>query len=1222
MRILESISVLILLCCGYGLASDFVPLAPTSGTGGLTEVEASACGITFQAVINPETVRRHTNLLNPGLALGDTDGDGDIDLYICGMDKPNALYRNLGNWRFEDITEAAGVASTGRQNIGAAFVDVDGDGDQDLVTTARHSPPSLFQNNGTGCFTEDPAFANVAAVRAGATVAAADVEGDGDLDLYLCNYHEQVSADTHLPGTREEWITTDAAEWKRSGALSPRLAALYYDDGRELWERGERDVLLINDGHGRFVPAGDDAFGPPDLPPGPLDGHGLCARFCDLNLDGAPDLYVCNDFHTPDRLWLNDGHGHFRAALPHTIRHTSYSSMAVDMADTQLTGHWDFFVADMLSRDHARRKRQMGAMKAATSISDPLGLRPQVMHNTFFRNRGDCTFAEVAAWAGLKASEWTWGAVFSDVNLDGWPDLITASGMLHDAMDADISAQVSGITGLNDFLSSRATYPVLRTRNAIFLNRKDGSFRESGIELGVTREEVSGGVAIADLDGDGDEDIVINNLEASLELYRNDSSGPRIKVIVEGVAPNPQAVGARVILRGVQSQMREIQAGGWYAAGGPAELCFAAPMEWAPFTIEVIWRDGSRRTVDDVRPGFLHRINPASTDITVASPIATQALFVPVSLPEAATHRENPHDDFQSQPLLPNYLSRSGPGATFADMNVDGRVDILLGTAHRSSPVLLLQGPDGTWSHRADIPGIAPLLDTTSVLPLYNPDGFLSLVCGLSSFESPDSPHSAVLLAMGSSNHWMAPRVIPALHESAVGPLAVADFNQDGALDLFLGGRVKPGRYPEPATSRVLLHGGAVDDAAWNEPLQRVGLVSGATVADVNGDLKPDLVLALEWGPVTVLLNTGTGFTNATGPLGLAGYTGWWNGVTVADLNNDGRLDILASNWGENTKYGRNPDAHNPLEIYFGDIDTNGSFDIIEAHTDNPTHKLVPERGLSCSSRAMPYIRERTATYQSFGESDLQEIYGSRLDQLSKVACQALRHMAWINEGEHFTAAPLPVEAQMAPAMGVSAADFDGDGYIDIFLAQNFFSVQVETPRNDAGRGLLLRGHGTGRFTPVNAAESGIEIYGEQRAAATADYDQDGRTDLVVTQNDGPTVLLRNQIGKPGLRVKLKGTVANPKAIGAIVRPVVSTGVAAPSRIITAGTGYLSCDDSTVVLTSPTPFDRIAITWPDGSNTVTQVPPQLLVQPIMESHDLMQAPTGGQILEITRDSMK
>jgi hypothetical protein len=421
---------------------------------------------------------------------------------------------------------------------------------------------------------------------------------------------------------------------------------------------------------------------------------------------------------------------------------------------------------------------------------------------------------------------------------------------------------------------------------------------------------------------------------------------------------------------------------------------------------------------------------------------------------------------------------------------------------------------------------------------------------------------------------------------SSSGPLALGDIDRDGQLDLFVGGRVLPGRYPEAASSRIYRNraGRFELDEDRSKLLKDIGLVNGAVFSDVNGDGHADLLLACDWGPIRVLINESGRLTEATDKLGLAKYLGWWNGVTTGDFDGDGRMDIVASNWGRNTRYEQH--RARPLRLYSGDLDGNGTTDLVEAYFDPAMSKVVPEQLLDTMSRGLPMLRGRIKTHKAYAEASVEDLFGEPLKTATLREANWLESTVFLNRGDRFEPRPLPREAQFAPAFGISVGDFDGDGNEDVFLAQNFFATMHDASRYDAGRGLWLKGDGTGNFTPVSGQESGVTVYGEQRGCALADYDHDGRVDLVVTQNGTATKLYRNVGAKPGYRLRLKGSEANPTAIGAAMR--LSFGEkSGPVRELHAGSGYWSQDSAVQVLGARETPTRIWVRWP-GGKTVTK----------------------------------
>ena len=414
------------------------------------------------------------------------------------------------------------------------------------------------------------------------------------------------------------------------------------------------------------------------------------------------------------------------------------------------------------------------------------------------------------------------------------------------------------------------------------------------------------------------------------------------------------------------------------------------------------------------------------------------------------------------------------------------------------------------------------------------------------------------------------------------GPLVLADFDGDQELDLFVGGQFQPGRYPFAATSRIYRGGGgqfAYDDS-MSRPFADIGLVSGAAAGDLDGDGDTDLVLALDWGPVRVLVNHGDGhFVDHTGAVGLAHMTGWWNGVALGDFDGDSRLDLVATNWGSNTMYGH---VTEPLAVYYGDIDRNGITDILEARYDPTLRGYGMVRDLRTLLHAIPPLVERVSSYREFSQLSATALFGGILGTMGKHEAATLSSTVFMNRGTVFEAVPLPAEAQWAPAFTSVVADFDGDGAEDLFLSQNFFATPASTPRMDAGRGLLLRGNGDGSFRPFGEGGAGIMVYGEQRAAAAGDVNRDGRVDLVVTQNAASAQLYMNTGGTPGLAVTLSSPTGG---IGATVRLRYRDGSLGPARAVSAGSGYWSQNALTQVLGMARPVWGVRVRWPDGTET-------------------------------------
>jgi hypothetical protein len=1249
MKFAQPVSMVLLVLAASLAAAPGVtvkPLnVPTHGKPGFHRLNARDVGLVPRARFQPIQNEMHRETANSGLAAGDVDGDGRIDLFVCGMESPNTLYRNLGNWKFEDITAQAGVDCASWRLSGAVFADVDGDSDLDLITTSlRNGRNFLFLNDGKGKFTESLKIGWVNDPRGGSVGAClADVDGDGDLDMYVSKHlkmylHQELGVERHeairsmgsRPRTEAEHklytkyftylIKTDA-EGKPSRRDVPKNIAdqFYLNDGQGGFRAATDADLRFRDAQGRPVP----------IPTDPCQE----AIFRDVDGDGDPDLYVCSDFDWPDRFWINDGSGRFQAIGNEALRRTSQFSMGIDFTDINRDGHVDFLTCDMLSRSHKRRKTQMGQMQPSTPTIGEIFDRPQIMQNTLQLNRGDGTWTEIAQFAGVKASEWSWGVAFTDVDLDGFEDLIVATGMNRDFMDADTNKRADDVRRKKSNVDSRLFtfewYPKLPTQNVIYRNNGDLTFEYKSDEWGFAKETisngkksykkykaVSGGLTQADFDGDGDLDLIFNNEDKPLEIYRNETIAPRVAVRLIGHAPNTQAIGAKVRLIGGPGDAngrapieQEISCGGGFASGSDTLASFGTGQMTEGLKLEIIWRNRSQLTrtvIENVKPNHLYTLSQSSGVPYFPRPPAKVKPLFEVQ-PDAFvkrlednpaqllrhTHGEMPFDDFAYQSLLPNRLSQLGPGLAWSDLNGDGREDLAIGSGRSGGLNVFYNRPDNQFD-LYDGPPVE--FDQAGIVSWTPKPGTRALLIGSANYEAGPKAfmRPPTMIGLDPARDYTAAHNVPG-RKSTTGPMAAADVDGDGDLDIFIGGRTVPMRYPEPADSLLLLNdnGTLKPDPANTKVLENLGLISGAVFGDLDADGDPDLILACEWGPIKILRNDEGKFTDATKTLGLDGFKGWWNSVTLGDFDGDGRLDLAAGNWGRNSKYEGSYSSTDPLRIAYGDFDKNGVVDIVEYHRDKLTGKLVPERGRSCSMNAMPFIGERNENFDAFGSGDLEKVYGQCLKAGTVVEATTLSHTVFLNRGGKFVARPLPIEAQFAPVFGINPADFDGDGNEDLFVAQNFFASQRETPRSDGGRGLILRGDGKGGFTSMPATHSGIRIYGEQRGSAVGDYNQDGRPDLAVAQNGSHTRLFRNAEGRPGLRVRLNAGPANPTGVGAIVRLIFANDKKGPAKIVTAGSGYWSQDSAVLILTRPSTASapsEIEVQWPHGKTTTTKIP--------------------------------
>ena len=1183
-------------------------LPPVTGTRpGFQLLPPAQTGITFTNRLDSAEEAENHNLLNgSGLAAGDFDGDGRCDLFLCGLSGPSLLYRNLGDWRFEDVTAEAGLPRTNRFARGATFADVDGDVDLDLLVTYSGQGARLFLNNGRGQFTE-PATNSLSAATGSTSLALADVDGDGDLDLYVANYGENtirsgMRISTRMVGGQEQVV----------GRYRNRLKII----GGRLVEYGEPDVLYRNDGQGGFTAMSwtdgtfrDENGAPLTAAPWEL---GFTAVFHDINRDSHPDLYVCNDFQDPDRFWINDGRGRFQAIPRLAIRSVCNFSMTAAFGDLDRDGRDDLIVTDMLSRQHGLRMTQLSPQ--APPIGHTLERaadRPQVRRNFLFWNRGDGTFADVAHFAGVAASDWSWTCVVLDADLDGLEDLFVGTGHYFDTQNLDAIDRTRTLSpaAKRDGRALLAAYPLLRTPNYAFRNRGDLTFEEVGSQWGFDSLQVSHSFALADFDQDGDLDLAVNCLKDLALIYRNEAVAPRVAVRLKGSSPNTQGIGARVTLRGgaVPEQASEVAAGGHYLSGDEALKIFAAGPAGQAMSIEVTWRSGRRSVVANVQPGRLYEVDEggAGAAVPVEKSPETKPWFEDLS--GQLEHRgvAAPADDFTGQPLLPRKLSHRGPVLAWADLDANGTEDLVIGGLRGGRPAAFLNDGSGGFKPTATEGGV--MVDNTvgvAVVPATN--GVPALLTASASPGSGGPTRTPLDRLELTGGKWLAtPWPLTAdgsLPVGNPGAMSLADFDGDGDLDLFLGGHAVPGRFPMAATSGFY----RADPSGWkldadaSRTFRNVGLVNGALATDLDGDGRPELVLACEWGPLRIFRHDRGNLTDwdlpiqwaegrpgvATAsppvppPPSLGQLSGLWQCVAGGDFDGDGRMDLVAGNWGLNSTY--QITAPGPWHLYYGDFAGDGGFHLLEGWFEPATQRVLPARDLTVLEPEMPWLRLRFPTHHAFAHATVPDLLGDRARSVPHLEISVLSSLLLLNRGDRFEVRPLPAEAQWAPVFGLGVGDFDGDGHEDLILAQNFFGVRREDGRLDAGRGLWLRGDGHGGFKAVPGQESGLRTYGEQRGCAVADFDGDGRLDLTLAQHGEETRLFRNRGSRPGLRVRLVGPPANPAGIGARLR-VVSGEAAGPIREVRAGNGSGSQDSLVQVLTASGPMTAVEVRWPDGS---------------------------------------
>jgi hypothetical protein len=1215
-------SVVLSIGAEWPMGVEVRPLTvPATGSSGFTRWEPVEGGILFTNRLDDERSLTNQVFLNgSGVAAGDVDGDGACDLYFCGLDVPNALYRNLGEGRWEDITAWAGVGCADQASTGAVMADVDGDGRLDLLVTGMYRGVRLFLNQGQGRFREATDAAGLGGSGGATSMALADIDGDGWLDLYVVHYRNDTLRDQ--PGRRFQVGVTNGVSRLLSvdgrSVEEPDLKGRFeLRSNGEILENGEADMLYRNLGGGRFeaVDWGGGGFLAEDgTVMSPPQDWGLSAMFRDVNRDGAPDLYVCNDFHSPDRFWINDGTGRFRAAGSGVLGQTSLFSMGVDFADIDRDGHDDFFVADMRSREHERRQVQvLEATGFGKSMRVDTGW-PQSSRNMLYRARGDGSYAEVARWAGVAASEWSWCPAFLDVDLDGYEDLLITTGHWRDAMHGDVAAGIEDALrrramSPRDQLRLRRAFPRLDTADVAFRNRGDGTFETTGAVWGWTVRGVSQGMALADVDGDGDLDVVINVLNSAPLLYRNESASARLAVRLKGRGFDGQGVGSRirVEVEGLPVQEQEVISGGRYVSGDDGGRTFAMGSEGRQARVEVRWRSGRRSEVTGV---------PANHELTIREPEGSEVtsgldesvaraelgLFEDVSDRLNHEHTHQARDDFAVQPLLPWRPSERGPGVTWFDFNGDGREDLLLAGGVGGKVGVFRQDDRGGLVRQRARMFEAPLdRAMTAVLGWRPTVGQPGLIMGWAENAGESEPKPVVgqiSLVTGTVDDGLIRRI------GGVGPMALGDVDGDGFPDLMVGGGGLPGRYPE-STSTVFFRGGP--GGVWDRGVEvdsdrnGMGPLRDGLLTDLDGDGRPEWVAVYEWGPVRVFRwragqwqRWDRELRGQAGRLELAtleALTGWWNCVTSGDFDGDGRLDLMVGNLGRNTM--RQDYLGSPVQLHYGDALGEGRYSLLESWVDPDLGQRVPVRDLRVLSEGFPALRANYPTLAAFAVATVHDLERDGLLPAARVTSVTGDSVVLMNREDHWELRSLPMEVQMAPVMGMAVGDFDGDGHMDVMLSQNRFGTSAFESRWDAGLGCLLLGDGQGGWVVEPSGRSGIRIAGEGRGVAVADFDGDGRLDVAVGQHQGRTLLYRNRNGRPGLRVRLEGKGANPDAIGARIRGVDGEGRWGPVQERRVGGGGGSQNGAVKVLTATeaSPVLAVDVVWPDGIRQKHSVTP-------------------------------
>ena len=1167
---------------------------PPSAATRFIELDASKCGVDFVNPIDEDHELRYlyaSSMSTGGVAIADFDGDGKPDIFLAGGPVPNKLYRQTSRMQFTDVTSQAGVDGGGVWAVGCAAADIDDDGDVDLYVCNYLSPNQLFLNNGEGAFIESANDWGLDFVDASHTPSFCDYDRDGDLDLHILT---------------NRWYRPEGFPSERTIEQGPggkpkviEKFERFYEarqTGEDRWESvvvGRPDLLCKNMGGGKFEVVNKSAGIS-------HRGHGLSATWWDWNDDGWLDLWVGNDFNDADCLYVNRGDGTFVDVASIAVGHTTWFSMGADFGDLNADGLPDFLIADMAGSNHFKQKTAMGNMSTFAWFMD--NVEPaQLMRNGLFLNAGNGRFLEAAYLSGLANTDWTWAVRLCDFDHDGLNDAYFQCGMSRNFNENDDDALKKKDRKLTQWERYRHL-PPLNEKNRVFRNLGGMDFENTSKEWGLDYFGMSYGCAVGDLDQDGALDIVSVRLDGPVAIYHNTGAdaGNSLTLSFEGTKSNKQGLGVKAKLftsdEDQTPQVRTLVTTRGYLGSDQAILHFGLGDASAAARLELYWPSGLTQIIRNIEGERHHHIveeDSSDEELLVVDVAPVIQKYPPLSRMQ---HFEIPYDDFAREPLLPNKLSQFGPGQAWGDVNGDGVDDFYLGQG-KGAPkrLIILRDRQGDLKPLA-LPDDGDFEDMGCLFFDADADGDQDLYIvsgGVECEEDDDSLQDRLYLNDGTGKMSLAPKdALPsARHNGSC--ISAADFDRDGDLDLFIGGRTVPGHYPTAAASQLLRNEGGgrfvdvTSELASSLSNARAGIVTSAVWSDVDDDGWIDLILAREWDTVGIYKNSGGKLKPLPQSAGAENQKGWWNGIASADVDGDGDFDLVVTNFGLNSKYHASPEK--PALLFYGDVDHSGRKHLIEAEFEGDI--VYPIRGKSCSTAAIPSLANKFDSFKGFAAASLQDIYTpERLKAVKRFSVSHLETSIFWNDGKgNFTPEVLPWEAQVAPSFGVVVQDFNGDGQLDLVLAQNFFSPQRETGRMAGGLSLLLRGKKEGErtfFEPVWPSDSGVSVSGDAKSLTTPDLNGDGHPDLSFGINASPMIGLTTR-NHPGVTIHLKGPPQNSQAIGA--RVTLNQSKHAEVR---AGGGYLS--QSPVVLHFGLPdgerVDSLEIRWSDGTTSQIEHP--------------------------------
>jgi len=994
-----------------------------------------------------------------GVAIGDINNDGLKDIYLTGNQISDKVYLNKGDMKFEDITKTAiGDWATNGWHTGVTMADVNQDGWVDIYVSRSGKNKALlgnllFINNQDNTFSEKSQEFGVDVRRMTTQSAFFDFDNDGDLDLYVMNHPIQ------------------------DNSSKPKKTV---DEVKALIEAGspDSDVLLENIGDNKFVDI--------SLKAGVKNhSYGLGIAISDINKDGFLDVFVTNDYMAPDNLFINNGDGTFTDKILEQFKHISNFAMGNDISDFNNDGLPDVLSVDMASEDHVRSKKNMGGMSSEKFWGVVVvGFHYQYMFNTLQLNNGDGSFSDVAQSMGIAKTDWSWAPLFIDFDNDGHKDLFISNGYRRDSRDNDYIRNGDRREDIG-FQEKLDLMPTTKIQNYIYRNTGDYHFDKKIKEWKIDFPVNTNGTSFADLDNDGDIDLVLNNSDEESFILRNDLKTKNNHIRINLVGPNQSlGLGAKVQIKtenGIQYQELQVTRG--YISSVEDILHFGLGELDKIEEIRVDWLDGKSNILSNVKPNQVLNIDHAKSKKIEKSTDVQPKLLTNISDQMTTIEsKEYVVNDFKKEVLLPNKMSQLGPFMSSGDVNGDGLDDFYLSGSRRYAGRLFIQNEKGDFTVKKGpwIKEIEREELESEMLDIDN-DGDLDLyvVSGGNEYDvSSELLYDQLYINDGKGNftNETEARVPPMMTSGQ--SITSGDIDNDGDLDLFLGGRQTPGAYPYPPRSFVLLNEGGVfqDVSDKSKDLLGPGMITDALFDDFDQDGDLDLVCVGEWMPIMFFENDKGAFSNVTLRMGDESEVGWWYSIAKGDFNGDGKNDYIVGNLGNNNKF--HPSKKNPLEIYFNDFDNSGTFDIVLAKYQN--NVCYPVRGKQCSTEQMPFIARKFPTYAEFAEADITKLYGEdKIKASLNYSATTFKSVIMLSQNGKYKSQNLPSVAQFSPINDSKVLDINGDGHLDVISVGNNHSAEVETIRYDAGTGLILLGDGNGNFQQKRGIETGLYADGD-----------------------------------------------------------------------------------------------------------------------------------------------